>query len=104
MLERVQHVAGNAAICVKVLPPFFTAIGLPDAEERSAKLRTRAVNDLVKTRHFKEALGVLAELPERNYKLEAQCYEGTGDLASRVVFLHDGRRSGTAQHFRFSQP
>jgi len=85
MLERVQHIAGNAAICVKVLPPFYTAIGLPDAEERSAKLRTRAVNDLVKTRHFKEALVVLAELPERNYKLEAQCYEGTGDLAAAAT-------------------
>ena len=82
MLERVQHLGANAAICVRVLPPFFTAIGLPDAAERSARLRVRAVDTLIKSRHFRDALLVLAELPERNYKLEAQCHEGAGNLAA----------------------
>ncbi|MFN0101937.1 MAG: hypothetical protein ACKV2U_07590 [Bryobacteraceae bacterium] len=82
MLERVQHVGANAAICVRVLPPFYAAIGLPDAVERSAKLRTRAVNDLIKSLHYREALLILADLPERNYKLEAQCFEGAKEFAS----------------------
>lgn len=85
MLEKVQHIGANAAICVKVLPPFFDAIGLPDAAERSAKLRTNAVTGLVKSRHFKEALVVLSALPERNYKLEAQCHEGAGDFAAAAA-------------------
>jgi len=85
MLERVQHVGANAAICVRVLPPFYKAIGLPDADDRSAKLRARAVNDLIKAKHFKDALAVLAELPERNFKLEAQCQEGVGDLAAAAT-------------------
>ncbi len=85
MLERVQHVGANAAICVRVLPPFYKAIGLPDADARSAKLRAQAVNDLVKAKHFKDALSVLAELPEHNYKLEAQCHEGVGDLAAAAA-------------------
>jgi hypothetical protein len=85
MLEKVQHIGANAAICVKVLPPFFDAIGLPDAAERSAKLRTNAVTGLVKSRHFKEALAVLSALPERNNKLEAQCHEGAGDFAAAAA-------------------
>ena len=85
MLERVQHINANAAICVRVLPPFFKAIGLPDAEERSRKLRARAVTDLIKAKFYKEALSVLTELPERNHKLEAQCQEGIGDLAAAAT-------------------
>lgn len=90
LLERVQHVGANAAICVRVLPPFYKAIGMPDAEERSARLRSRAVTDLVKAHHYREALGVLAELPERNHKLEAQCYEGVGDLAAAANAHREG--------------
>ncbi len=89
MLEKVQHVGANAAICVKVLPPFFEAIGLPDAAERSAKLRANAVTGLVKARHFKEALAVLAALPERNHKLEAQCHEGAGNFAAAAAAYRD---------------
>ena len=81
-LEAVQHLGTNAAICVRVLPPFFKALGLPDATERTAKLQNRAVELLVKSRHFKEALPILAALPERNYKLEAICHEGSNDFAA----------------------
>lgn len=81
-LEAVQHLGTNAAICVRVLPPFFKALGLPDAAERTTKLQTRAVELLVKAKHFKEALPILAALPERNYKLEAGCHEGCGDFAA----------------------
>ena len=81
-LEAVQHVGTNAAICVRVLPPFFKALGLPDAAQRTAKLQTRAVELLVKSRHFKDALPILAALPERNFKLEAVCHEGIGDFAA----------------------
>ena len=81
-LEAVQHLGTNAAICVRVLPPFFKALGLPDAAQRTAKLQTRAVELLVKSRHFKEALPILAALPQRNFKLEAVCHEGTGDFAA----------------------
>jgi|GEM_PF-582623 len=82
LLEGVQYINANAAICARVLPPFFKAIGLPDAEARSARLRASAVADLIKGKFFKAALTVLAEIPERNYKLEAQCQEGIGDLAA----------------------
>jgi len=100
-LERVQHVGGNAAICVKVLPPFFKAIGMADADERSAKLRARAVNDLVRARHFREALAVLAELPQRNYKLEALCHEGTGDLpAAAIAHRADGNLESAIDCYR----
>ena len=94
-------IGANAAICVKVLPPFFKAIGLPDADDRSAKLRARAVNDLVKARHFREALAVLAELPERNYKLEAQCHEGTGDFpAAAIAHRADGNLESAIDCYR----
>ncbi len=84
-LERVEHIGANAAICVRVLPPFYQAIGLPDAAERTARLRARAVTDLIKTRHYPQALEILTTLPERNHKLEAQCHEGAGDLAAAAL-------------------
>ncbi|MBI2689198.1 MAG: hypothetical protein HYX27_23080 [Acidobacteria bacterium] len=82
LLERVQHVESNGAICARVLPPFYKALGLPDAEERTARLRTRAIGDLVKARYFREALAILVDLPERNHRLEAQCHEGTSNFAA----------------------
>ncbi len=85
LLQSVQQINANAAICVRVLPPFFKAIGLPDAEARSAKLRASAVTDLIKGKFFKDALTVLAEIPETNYKLKAQCLEGIGDLAAAAT-------------------
>lgn len=85
MLESVQHVGANAAICVRVLPPFYEAIGLPDAAERSARLRSNAAAGLVKSRHFKEALEVLAALPERDHKLEAQCHVALNDFAAAAA-------------------
>ncbi len=85
LLQSVQHINANAAICARILPPFFKAIGLPDAEARSARLRASAVTALIKGKFFKAALTVLAEIPERNYKLEAQCHEGIGDLAAAAT-------------------
>ncbi len=101
LLEGVQHLKANAAICARVLPPFFNAIGLPDAEARTAKLRTSAVTDLIKGKFFKHALDILSEVPERNYKLEAQCQEGIGDFAAAAsAYRADGNLESAIDCYR----
>jgi tetratricopeptide (TPR) repeat protein len=85
MLERVDHNGVNAADCVRVLPPFYEAIQLPDAAERTARLRTNAVSRLVKARRFREVLAVLALLPERDYRFEAQCHQALENFAAAAA-------------------
>ncbi len=85
VLERVDHNGVNAADCVRALPPFYEAIQLPDAAERTARLRTNAVSRLVKARRLREALAVLALLPERDYRLEAQCHHSLDNFASAAA-------------------
>lgn len=84
-LEQVITAGTNATIALGLLPRFYEAMQLPDAAVRSAKLRKVAVDHFVKTKQFRAALATLTELPDRNYKLEAQCQEGLGDLVAAAA-------------------
>ncbi|MFN7646605.1 MAG: hypothetical protein ACK5UT_03660 [Acidobacteriota bacterium] len=85
LLERVDQTGVNTATCIKVLPPFYEALRLPDAAQRAAQLRTTAVNRLVKARRHTEALAVLALLPERDPRLEAQCHQALENFAAAAA-------------------
>ncbi|MBK5293694.1 MAG: hypothetical protein JJE04_18700 [Acidobacteriia bacterium] len=84
-LERVITAGANATIGLRLLPPFFEAMQLPDAAVRTTKLRKTAIDHLIKTKQYRVALATLAALPERNYKLEAQCQEGLGDFVGAAA-------------------
>jgi hypothetical protein len=71
----------NAEILVKLLPPFYEALDLPDRDVRRPRLLKRAIQLLVKDKQFAPALAVLRELPERQPAVEAACYEGLGDFS-----------------------
>lgn len=81
VLEHAISVGDNAAILTRILPPFYDALGLPDAEARTARLRTRALELLLKARSYGEALEVISEFPTPQPRQQAVCYEGLGDFA-----------------------
>ena len=81
-LEAAVFNGRNADILVKVLPPFYQALDLPDSEARTQRLRKRAIQLLIKDKQFASALAVLRELPDRQPALEASCHEALADFRS----------------------
>src|SRR5271170_2304959 len=85
-MESALYNGRNAAVLLKVLPPFLEALDVPDRESRMQRLRQRAVSLLIKDKQFGAALVALENLAERQPKLEALCHEG----------LHDFRKAAEA--------
>jgi hypothetical protein len=81
-LESALFNPHNAAVLIQVLPPFYEALDVPDRTARTQRLQQRAIQLLIKDRQFGAALGALRTLPDRQPKLEAQCYEGLGNYHS----------------------
>ena len=79
-LEAAVFNGRNPEILVKLLPPFYDAVDLPDRDARTQRLLKRAVQVLVKDKQYAAALAVLRSLPERQPAVEAICYEGVGDF------------------------
>ncbi len=67
---------------VKVLPPFYEALDVPERAARTQRLFQRATQLFIKEKQFATALATLRELPERKPDLEAVCHEGLGDFRS----------------------
>jgi len=79
-LESALRNGHNAAILLRVLPPLYEALDVPDRETRTRRLQQRAIQLLIKDKQYAAALAELRTLPERQLKLEAACLEGIGDL------------------------
>ncbi len=80
LLESALPMGQNAAVLVKILPPFYEALDVPDRAARTAKLQQRAIQLLLKDKQFAPALAVLRSLPQPQPSLEAACHEGLGDF------------------------
>jgi hypothetical protein len=70
----------NALILLRVLPPLYEALDVPDRGSRARRLQQRAIQLLIKDKDYAAALAELRAQPERQPKLEAVCLEGMGDL------------------------
>jgi len=81
-LESALFSGKNAAILIKLLPPFYEVLGIPDRTARTERLQQRAIQFLVKDKQFAPGLAALRALSERQPKLEAICHEGLGDFRS----------------------
>jgi len=73
----------NALTAYSILPPFFDALGMPDAQARKDRLAQRAVRILMKGKKHAQALEILGGLPatDANRKAIAECCEESGDFA-----------------------
>ena len=79
-LELAVFNGHNAGVLIKVLPPFYEALAVPDRDARTARLQQRAVSLLMKDKQYSSALAILRTLPVRQPKQEAVCYEGLSDF------------------------
>jgi hypothetical protein len=79
-LESALHNGHNAALLIRLLPPFYEALQIPDRGVRIDRLKQRAIQLLIKEKQFASALGALRASQERQPKLEAVCLEGLGDF------------------------
>ncbi len=81
-LEAALFNGRNAIVLIRLLPPFYQALDLPDRLARTQRLQQRAIQLLIKDKQFAAALAALTALPERQPKLEAACHEGLHDFRS----------------------
>ena len=81
-LELAVFNGHNAGILLRVLPPFYEALAVPDRAARTQRLQQRAIALLMKDKQFALALSILRTLADRSHKLEAACHEGLADYRS----------------------
>ncbi|MFL6417119.1 MAG: hypothetical protein ACJ74Y_15765 [Bryobacteraceae bacterium] len=100
-LDRHIEAGDNAIVVQRILPPFFDALALPDAEARKVRLAQRSVQILIKGRRHAEALKILDRLPEPNPKLAAECYEETDQLGKAAeIWMRLGDRDRALKCYR----
>ncbi len=99
--DRHLEAGDNSVLVQDILPPFFDALGLPDAQARKARLAQRSVQVLMKSGRYVQALLILDRLPEPNPKLAAECYEGTDQFAKAAeVWTQLGDRDRALKCYR----
>lgn len=79
----------NAAVLIKLIPKFYKALNLPDAEDRTLRLHNKALGLLMKDKMFADALALLANMGGKQPRIEAACHEGLGNLAAAAVCYKD---------------
>ena len=80
-LEAALPVGDNPVTLSRILPPFYEALRLPDAEARRHRFQERAIRFLLKNKRHAQALEILQRLPERKSDLEAECLDSMGEYA-----------------------
>jgi len=86
-----------------ILPPFFDALSMPDAQARKERLAQRAVRILMKGKKHAQALVILEGMPptEANRKAIAECSEESGSLARAAAeYLGLGEKEKALRCFR----
>jgi tetratricopeptide (TPR) repeat protein len=100
-LESALNNGHNAALLIRLLPPFYEALQVPDRTARIDLLKQRAIQLLIKEKQFAAALGALRASHERQPKLEAICLEGLGDFrAAAECHLAAGNRKEALNCYR----
>ena len=100
-LDRHLEAGDNPILAQEILPPFFDALGLPDAQARKVRLAQRSVQILMKSKRHAQALKILDRLPEPNPKLVAECYEETDQLAKAAeIWMQLGDRDRALKCYR----
>lgn len=100
-LELALSSGHNAVVLIRLLPPFYEVLDIPDRAARTQRLQQRAVQLLMKDKQFLSALGVMSSIPEKQPKLEAACYEGLGDFRSAAqAHLRAGNQKEAINSYR----
>lgn len=100
-LDRNLDAGDNPILAQKILPPFFDALRMPDAQARKERLAERALQILMKNRRYAQALTILERLPNARPKLMAECYEELGELRkAAAIYLEIEDREKALRCYR----
>ena len=100
-LDRNLEAGDNPLIAQRILPPFFDALGLPDAQARKDRLAQRSVKILMKQRKHAQALSLLEQLPDAKPALLAECHEELGQFAkAAAIYLQMGELDKALKCYR----
>jgi tetratricopeptide (TPR) repeat protein len=100
-LDRHLDAGDNPVLASQILPPFFDAVGFPDAAARKDRLARRSVQTLMSGGRYSAALLILQNLPGANPRLVAECYEQTGQFAKAAeIYLEQGEREKALKCYR----
>jgi hypothetical protein len=102
-LDRSMEAGDNAVTAYSILPPFFDALGMPDAPARKDRLAQRAVRILMKGKKPTQALEILGGLPptDANRRAIAECYEESCDFGRAAAeYLALGEKEKALRCFR----
>lgn len=100
-LDRQMEAGDNPIVAQQILPPFFDALGFPDAQARKDRLAQRSVQILMKTKRYAQALAILERLPDAKPQLAAECYEEIGQFAkSATIWLELGQSEKALKCYR----
>ncbi len=100
-LENAMDDTFTARMMAELLPALYQIFRLPDAARREAAVRQKAVDVLIRSGSFKDALGIVQELPDPDPGLLAACYEGIGDFrAAAECHLKTGNVEKALRNYR----
>jgi hypothetical protein len=100
-LEFALSSGRNAVVLIRLLPPFYEVLDIPDRLARTERLQQRAVQLLMKEKQFASALALLNASPEKQPKLEAACHEGLGQFREAAeAFLRAGSPKDAINSYR----
>ena len=93
-LERHLDAGDNPLLAQRILPPFFDALGFPDAQARKDRLAQRAVQILMKNRRHAQALTILEKSAGGQAEAGRRVLRGNRPIRQSRGGLSGARRAG----------
>jgi tetratricopeptide (TPR) repeat protein len=78
-LESAVPMGENALSLAHIVPPFYRALRLPDADARAERTLDRCVRHLLRNKRHQLVLEILPLMKERRKEIEAECLEAIGE-------------------------
>jgi hypothetical protein len=101
LLALEEQVERLPVTMLNLLPPLYSLFAPQEAVARTAHLRERVLRELMRQGAFRDALAVLAMLPDADPKLAAACLEGLGELEFAAAhFLKAGSAKDALRCYR----
>jgi hypothetical protein len=100
-LESLHGRGVSVGLLTQLLPSLYRIFQTPDAEQRTARLRQKAIQVLLSARQFRETLALLDLLGETQPPVRAACLEGLGDFpAAAELFREAGELGNALRNYR----
>ncbi|MBV9743956.1 MAG: hypothetical protein JO099_09350, partial [Acidobacteriia bacterium] len=101
LTEIEAHLDELPLLVFDVLPHLYALFSLPDAEQRTARMREKTLRALLRLKAYGPALKVLEQTPGASPKMIAECHEGLGEMATAAAeYLRAGSPEDALRCYR----